>query len=296
MTGTDLKVSALAMGCARLGSWWQGRRDVDGRNALIEAMELGINLFDTSDSYGRGRSERLLGQAIKSVRPQMVVVTKCGLLKTPSSFDRAMRTVGKTRSPRMAGSKMSQILRERRCYSPPYIEASAEASLQRLGTDYIDIFLLHSPPAEVLRRGEFLDALERLRRQGKARHVGISARDSETARQAVDLAGVNCVQADVSVCRESAATLGQAALARGVGLLARRPFESGRGLEALDPAEREHTLRACLRYVLAVPGVGSVVTGMTRPGHVSANVAVLTDSVGAAESNLEVARRYICHG
>lgn len=292
LPGTGLRVSALSMGCGRLGSWWQGRTDTESRRAIALALDLGINVFDTSDVYGRGRSERLLGQALKPVRIEVVIVTKCGLLKTPSGLKRALRSADRGR--RGTSDSILGILRERRFYSPEYVLASAEASLRRLQTDRIDILLLHSPPEEILRGADFLDAFDHLKRRGAVRSCGISARDIRTARLALDLPGIDCLQIDLSVCRTAAADLVGEAHGRGIGLLARRPFESGDGLQALSPEERMRTVGVCLRYVLDTPGVASVVTGMTRPRHVSDNVAALASSASPGGRELDEVRRSIC--
>ncbi len=77
---TGLFVSGLGMGCARLGSsLWQGRSDAAGRASVALAVDLGVSFFDTADVYGRGRSERLLGETLRGRRAAVVMATKCGL-------------------------------------------------------------------------------------------------------------------------------------------------------------------------------------------------------------------------
>ena len=88
---TGLEVSALGMGCAKLGAFWQGRSPAEGRRAIDAARRAGINLFDTADCYARGISERLLGRALLAEPGDVVVCTKVGLLKTPLAVLSARR-------------------------------------------------------------------------------------------------------------------------------------------------------------------------------------------------------------
>ena len=148
---TGQKISAVAFGCMSLNSETADR----GKAAVIRAFNLGITLFDTADIYSQGQSEEILGEALregKIPREQIVIASKCGIV--------------------------SQGMVEEYKYkaydlSPEYLKASCEASLKRLGTDYIDLYQPHridylTHPEEIAR------ALEELKAEGKIRHVGIS--------------------------------------------------------------------------------------------------------------------------
>src|SRR2546430_17608222 len=76
-------VSAIGMGCSRLGAFWQGRSHEDAKAAVAAAVHEGVTLFDTADVYGRGLSERILGVGLRRHRDEVTLVTKCGLVKTP---------------------------------------------------------------------------------------------------------------------------------------------------------------------------------------------------------------------
>ena len=148
---TDQQVSALAFGCMSL------RPDTkeQGIKAILTAFELGINFFDTADVYGPADSELILGEALsegKIAREEVVIASKCGIVfqgMNPAYTYKAYDL------------------------SPGYIKTSCEASLQRLGVDYIDLYQPHridylTHPDETAR------ALEDLRSEGKIRHVGVS--------------------------------------------------------------------------------------------------------------------------
>jgi len=141
---SGLQVSAIGLGCNPFGN------EVDQPMAHVivdRAIELGVNYFDTADSYYAGRSEEYLGRALLGRRHGVIVATKVGNRTGPGPND--------------AGASRQHVF------------ASCEASLRRLQTDYIDLYQIHSPdrgtPIE-----ETLDALNALVRQGKVRYLGCS--------------------------------------------------------------------------------------------------------------------------
>ena len=153
---TDLKVSEIGLGCNNFGV----RMDFAASERVVHAaLDIGVTLFDTADIYGgRGKSEEFLGRALISRRGEAVIVTKFGL---PMSDDARPRNA-----------------------SYDYVISAAEASLRRLQTDWIDLYLLHRPdPATPIE--ETLRALDRLVHDGKVRFVGCS---NMSAWQVVDAA------------------------------------------------------------------------------------------------------------
>jgi aryl-alcohol dehydrogenase-like predicted oxidoreductase len=139
---SGLKVSEVGIGCNNFG----GRMDEPATRTVVDAaIEHGITLFDTADVYGSTKSEEFLGRALGSRRHQVVVATKFG----------------------MGQGEME------RGGSRRYIMSAAEASLRRLGTDYIDLYQIHRPDDETP-IDETLTALDDLVRQGKVRYIGCS--------------------------------------------------------------------------------------------------------------------------
>jgi predicted oxidoreductase len=151
---TDLAVSRLAYGCAMLGLDWSDSDSVARTVATINtAQEQGITLFDTADVYGHGKSELALGEFLKSspgLRHRIVIQSKCGIAEG-GSIDN----------------------------SRAHITASVEGSLQRLGTDRLDILLLHWPDS-LVEPQEVAKAFDELHRAGKVRYFGVS---NHSARQ-----------------------------------------------------------------------------------------------------------------
>jgi aryl-alcohol dehydrogenase-like predicted oxidoreductase len=293
---SGVSVSALGMGCSRLGAIWQGRSDTAGRRAVAAAIDSGINFFDTADAYARGRSERLLGGEIRGRRDELLVATKCGLVRTPRAVQNAIASLLKGPEPLRAdlggiSERLRMLIRERRLYSPGYIVRATEASLRRLRTDRIDVLLLHSPSVEAFVPEETAAVLEKLRSEGKIRFWGVSARGEREALAALAMSGLDCLELELSPCRREALdqVIPQAARL-GVAVIARQPFSSGALLSASGERDilADTVVRTCFQFVLGVAGVTTVIAGMTRSDHVRQNVAALGAEVVPPEQIAEV--------
>ena len=142
---SGLKVSAVGLGCNNFGM----KNDAEQTRAIVHrALDEGITLFDTADIYGnRGGSEELLGKALGERRREVIVATKFGMAMGDGPYSRG-------------GSRR-------------YIASAADASLKRLGTDYIDLYQIHQPDRDTPQQ-ETLEALNDLVRSGKVRYIGCS--------------------------------------------------------------------------------------------------------------------------
>src|SRR4051812_21278812 len=152
---TGLRVSEIGFGTWGLGGAANGAMaygptsDAESLRALQAALDQGINFFDTADLYGYGHSEQLLGKAFAGVRDRVVIASKGGMVDGSGKQD----------------------------FRPAYLRAALERSLARLGTDYVDLYQLHSPPADLLvRDGSIVAELQKLKGEGKIRAYGLSAR------------------------------------------------------------------------------------------------------------------------
>ena len=161
-------VSGIGLGCWAIGGpFWRGDvpvgwgevDDDESIRAIQRAFDLGVNFFDTADVYGTGHSERILGRALADIRDQVVIATKFG-----NVFDENTRQI--------TGSSSD----------PAYIRQACEASLTRLGTDYIDLYQLHSGGLSIEDARPVRQTLEALVAEGKIRAYGWSTDDPERAR------------------------------------------------------------------------------------------------------------------
>lgn len=151
---TDLLASRIGLGCELLGGTdWGVVDEKQAIMAVCRAVELGINVFDTADVYGLGRSEEVLSRALGSRRHEMIIVSKCGINWRPSSTGNRVKTF-------------------RDC-SANHIMTSVEGSLRRLRLESIPVYLLHWPdPTTPIE--ESVEALMKCQREGKIRYFGFS--------------------------------------------------------------------------------------------------------------------------
>jgi aryl-alcohol dehydrogenase-like predicted oxidoreductase len=266
-----LGASAIGLGCSRLGSTLGGTRGADAVRLLHHALDSGVTVFDTANIYGQGESERLLGRAFRGRRDRVVLVTKAG-----QRFTAMQRSVALVKAPLRHLAALSPALRRSvasrraaplpRDYSAAHLRQSIEASLRRLGTDRIDLFLLHSPSAEDIRQGEGFAMLDGLRRAGTLGGWGISCDDAPALRAALQVPEVAALQIPLQVAALLRPELAAAAQ-RGVTLFMRELF-AGR---PHDTASR----RAAVTAALACPGAKALI-GTTSTAHLDEALGFVT--------------------
>jgi aryl-alcohol dehydrogenase-like predicted oxidoreductase len=229
---TDLKVSEYGFGCARIGGIFQ--RDASGFLDLLSAAhEAGINFFDTADMYSQGESEALLGRAFRRRRTQVIIASKAGyclparrkLAARLKPLLRPLIRLLKIRRDRLPAGTRGALAQD---FSPAYLRRAVEGSLRRLRTDYLDLFQLHSPPAEIVARGEWEPALEDLKRAGKIRYYGIAVDTVEAGLAALRYEGVSSLQFTLNLLEQRAVeSLLPQARAKGVAFIARECLANG---------------------------------------------------------------------
>ncbi len=207
---TRQSMPRLGMGTwAFSGDVWGEQPEADSTAAVLEALDRGCTLIDTAQSYGSGRSERIVGAAVKGRRGDVEIVTK-----VPPRNE-------------VWGPPPEQPIGDG--YDAAWIRDCCEQSLRNLGTDHVDTLLLHTWSRGWPVDGEWRDALEELKQAGKIRGYGISVDDlgASDADAAID-AGLDAVQLVYNVFYQEAAegTLEQAAAA-GTAVIARSPLQAG---------------------------------------------------------------------
>lgn len=306
---SGLVVSAVGLGCNTLGRKGAASAEYEGAKELVEAaLDAGITFFDTADSYGMtpGLSEEFLGRALGSNRENVIVATKFGMpMDGASGVDFGAR-----------GSRR-------------YIIQAVEASLRRLGTDWIDLYQFHTPdpitPIE-----ETLSALDDLVREGKVRYVGHSNRAGWQIAEAAHVAAEKDLTPFISaqnhynlLDRRAELEVVPAAVHYGLGVFPYFPLANGlltgkysQGLapkgSRLAVADKRNVLdgadlsqlatfgafaakrslspvRAAIGWLIDQPAVASVIAGATRPEQIREN-ALAADWSPTEEDLVELDR------
>lgn len=158
IANTDVPVSEVGFGVWTLAAgWWGAYTDDEAAALLHRAHERGVTFFDTADTYGRGRGETVLAHAFPgSKRDEITIGAKFG-------YD------WQSRDPKSAGQREAPHR-----FDIPFLEASLDASLKRLGTDRIDVFAMHNPRMAHLQDDAVWTWVERIQREGKIRSAGVA--------------------------------------------------------------------------------------------------------------------------
>lgn len=166
LAGAGCPVSEIGFGVWTVSTtWWGISDDAVGRDLLRKAYEAGITFYDTADTYGNGKGETLLAEALGDKRKQIVIATKVGydFYNNPG--------------PRRGQEELPQN------WSPEYLRSACEQSLSRLQTDHIDLYQLHNPRIDTIRRDDVWETLERLRGEGKIHASGVALGPAIAERQ-----------------------------------------------------------------------------------------------------------------
>lgn len=198
---TNRLVSEIGLGTWQLGTkWGEPFNEEEAMKILETSRENGINLIDTADIYNDGNSELAIGKFLKQHKEDFFVVTKCGRGLDPHTAEG---------------------------YTPENMERFIDGSLKRLGTEQLDLVLLHCPPTSVYQKDELFSGLDRLVQGGKIAHYGVSIEKVSEGLQAMDYP-IAAMEVIFNMFRlKPAEELFPKAQAANIGILARVPLASG---------------------------------------------------------------------
>jgi len=280
---TGIYVSEIGLGAWQLANPDWGVNDRGEALRIIQkSLEAGCNFFDTAPAYGRGVSEELLGQALKSVRKDVVICTKFG--------------------------HTAEYVTD---FSATAIRPSVEVSLRRLQTEYLDIVLMHNPPREMMdgRISSQYEEFEKLKAEGKIRAYGVSLDWREEVDMVVDTTKSKALEVFFNALYQEPLPAFPKAYEHGVGIIVKVPLDSGwlsgryrKGQSFEDVRKRwppeviarrselveqfakllpEGTsmTHAALQFILAQPQVSTIIPG-------AKNVEQALDNFAAADKQL----------
>jgi L-galactose dehydrogenase len=279
LNGTNLKVSVIGFGASPLGDEFGAIDPGEGERAVQQAIDSGINLFDVSPYYGRTLAEERLGKALAGRRAEVVLASKCGRYDV-AEFD----------------------------FSARRVMASAEESLKRLRTDYLDILHAHDiefgDPEQIIH--ETIPALKKLKAQGKVRFVGVTGFPLNVLADAAVRGHADIV---LSYCRYNLLVrdldteLAPVLREHGIGLLNASPLhmgiltesdppawhpapqevkQAGKAVAALCSRYGTSVSTVALRFCLDYPRAASTLVGMSRSSQVESNLKALTAAIDPA--------------
>ena len=210
---TDLVVSEVGFGVWTVATNWWGRIEEADRAALLEnALELGVNFFDTADTYGDGYGEEILAKVLGHRRQDLVIATKFGY----DIYDPTPRDGHRERPQK---------------FDRDFVIYACEQSLRRLNTDYIDLYQAHNPRVDALERDELFEVLEQLKFEGKIRYYGVALgpdigwfEEGETSMRDRQVDSLQIIYSILE--QEPARDFFPIAAAQEVGLLSRVPHAS----------------------------------------------------------------------
>ncbi len=299
---TDVKISEIGVGTWAMGGMWGPRDDKLAVESLNLALDLGVNFFDTAYIYGDGHSETLIGNVLRKrkCREKAFVATKI----PPKDYHWSAR----------AGSDVQNI------FWASWIRDITEKSLKNLQTDYVDLQQLHVWAANWQNQGDWLNEINKLKKEGKIRFFGISINDHEpdTALELVASNLIDSVQVIYNIFDQSPTDqLLPLCTEKKVAVIVRVPFDEGgltgaltpttefgkkdwrrfyfkgdRLKETCDRVEKLKTLlngeaktlpTLALKFCLANPAVSTVIPGMRRAEHVHSNCSASEERVLSSE-------------
>ncbi len=227
---SKIQASTIGLGTWAIGGWmWGGADERDSIAAIHASLDAGVSLIDTAPVYGFGLSEEIVGKAIQGRRDKVVLATKCGMVCNPTVGEPKFRV--NTIAPDPLGHIHVHIY-----LGPESIRKELEASLQRLGTDYVDLYQTHwQDPTTPIR--ETMGVLMDLKNEGKIRAIGVSNASAQQMKEYLECGAIDSDQEKYSMLdRQIEQDQCPFCLSHDIALLGYSPLAQGLLTGKMDPS------------------------------------------------------------
>ncbi|MBI1306978.1 MAG: aldo/keto reductase [Bacteroidetes bacterium] len=276
---SNLNINRIGLGCMGMSEFYGTFDKNESIHTLHQAIELGVNFFDTADMYGWGANEKLLGKAFKNKWNDVVLATKFAVMRGPNGEFLGIN--GK----------------------PEYIRKACDQSLKNLGTDSIDLYYMHRQDPEV-EIEEIVGAMSELVKEGKIKNIGLSEVNAETLRRAHAVHPISALQTEYSlwsrepeneildVCRELNITfVAYSPLGRGflTGAITNRETLEKGDFRLNNPRFTEEAMKENMRFVEVIDGIAQQ-KGVTKAQVALAWVLGKNDEIAAIPGTRKVHR------
>lgn len=289
--------------------------DARYRDAVVRAVQLGVNVIDSAANYRFQRSERSIGQALKILagehnfaRDELVICTKGGYLPFDGAPPRDVRQYVEDTFVKLGIATFDDIVGGSHCMTPKYLQNQLDQSLKNLGLACVDVYYIHNPESQLghISEAEFYDRLQRAferleqnRNDGKLRHYGVAtwngfrvppdSREHHSLDRMVELAretggddhGFRFIQLPFNLAMPEATAVLEAAEQSGVTVIASASMLQARLARGLPEQVRtalgslKTDAQAAIQFVRSMPGITAALVGMSRVEHVEENLALV---------------------
>ncbi|MGI8584566.1 MAG: aldo/keto reductase [Chitinophagaceae bacterium] len=268
------KLSNLGLGTSNVASLGRKISFKYYKETIATAKDAGINVIDTADTYGSGDSERLIGKCLKENRSSFFIITKAGIPYTHSAeWLFPLNQIGK---------KVKQKLGYRTNYSSTYLIKSINLSIKRIGTNYVNAFLLHEPNYTDLENTDCWKGLEKIRKTGLAEYTGVSTNDYKVVEEGIRAKQVQLVQTSVSwddksspiidLCHENQIPVIANQVLRPYKSLIQKFMQKEKYIHELEGLSQISLIQFLIAYILVEKTVASVLIGTGNIEHLNHNI------------------------